>query len=78
MDPQRDEVHRSPIAVEAGILHVLEVGTELQPYRRLRERPRPLRAVVGLEDLLDPVVEPPVTEQKTRAAGRQVIAMRSG
>src|SRR5215831_19636881 len=78
VQPDRVEAHRPPVAVEARVLHVLKVRAELQPYRRPPECPRPLGAIVGLEDLLRSVVEPSVTEQESRAASCQVIAMRAG
>src|SRR6185437_11266149 len=70
VQPQSPHRDRPPIAVVPRIADVLHLGTELHVVPELG-------AIEGLEDLLGPVVQPSVPEQKSDAAIGQILAMRT-
>src|SRR5260370_6824217 len=70
MQAQRRHDYRSPVPVISGIVDVL------QPERRINPSPH-VECVVGLDDVLTPVSQPPVADQEAQASQREVLLMVS-
>src|SRR5690349_24125071 len=70
VDPQRGGVRRSAVPVVSGIGDVL-------PVRAQPGAAKYPPAVEALENALGGVIQPPVTEEETLAAGGKVVAMRA-
>src|SRR5216683_1358298 len=70
MQAQRRHDYRSPVPVISGIVDVL------QPERRINPSPH-VECVVGLDDVLTPVSQPPVAQQEAQATEREILLMVS-
>src|SRR5260370_37570427 len=70
MQAQRRHDYRSPVPVISGIVDVL------QPERGINPSPH-VECVVGLDDVLTPVSQPPVAQQEAQASQREVLLMVS-
>ena len=69
---QAKEPYRTAVGVEARISDVLNIRRQLQT----RPLPWQLQAVIGFKDLFVGVIQASVVEQKSCAAGREVLAVR--
>src|ERR1035438_9823818 len=66
MKPQARHQHRSPVAVVTGIVYVLQVESGV-------DAPPDVHVVISLENVLAPVIESAITQQKAQSAQPQII-----
>src|SRR5450755_2034248 len=74
MESQAGEADRPAVVIEARIADELKVRAQLQS--QVPREVRQLHAVIHFKNLFRRVVKPPVIEQETCAASREVLAMR--
>src|SRR5260370_8534681 len=68
MQTQRRHDYRSPVPVVTRIVDVLQAERGVNPSPHVER-------VVGLNNVLAPVIEAPVTQKKARSAQRQALRM---
>src|SRR3954465_14081222 len=80
MEADSPELDRATVAIVGRIANVLKIRAQLnlqriflKNLRAVVEGPRQLRPVVQLQDLLVAIVEPAITQQKSRATRRQIF-----